>query len=178
MVFGSCVQNNSSYDNYEEVINTVLNTELSDINLLITDTDPVRLDSFPDHNTITIKYLELYSNKRYIRKKDISYILDQVKNSKSEKLDPDKFSINTMTRDEIDGIFKSMGLDSAINYLHKKDIKRIGYFLSPLFSKDRSVVIFWAVEWMDPLAAHGYIFIFKRKSNEWKMIEKGHTFVS
>jgi hypothetical protein len=178
ILLSSCYQNRDTKRIYTDLINDLLKSDLKHNDLLILDTKPVKLDSFPDNNVITLEYLEFYSQKGFLKKEDINHILNQVKSSDSFRLDSTKFTIKTMTKDKIGNIFQSMGFDSAMSYLHDHKIFQIGSFSTPLFTIDKSVVIFWAEEWINPLNAHGHIFIYKKEKNKWKLIQSGGTFKS
>lgn len=176
----SCTPNNPIKDDYSEIISLLLKTELAEIDLVILDTEPVSISEFtPEHNKITRPYLELYSRAGIIKQKDINYILEQADSLKTNILDSTAFTIKTMTRDRINCLFSVNGIDSTLNYLHNEyNVSEIGSFSTPLFSKDNSVIIFWAKTWRNPLSAQGYIFIFRKDHNKWKMIESGGTFES
>ena len=176
----ACTPNRPIKDDYSEIISFLLKTEFEKVDLLILDTEPVSIsESTPEHNKITRPYLELYARKGFIKHEDINHILEHADSLKTTMLDSAAFTIKTMTRDRIDGLFSVHGIDSTLDYLHNQyNIQEIGSFSTPLFSKDKSVIIFWAKTWRNPLSAHGYIFIFRKDHNKWKMIESGGTFES
>jgi len=178
LILCSCTHNNTAEDDFSDVLNSFLESYQTKNDLLILDTEPVTLDTIPNHNTITLKYLELYVQKGFLKHEDINYILDQVKSSKSIRLDSTKFKIRTMTNDKLKEMFKSMGPDSAMNYLNNQKINQIAFPSTPLFSIDKSVIIFWIKEWRSYLNAQGLIFILKKKDHKWILIESGGTFES
>jgi hypothetical protein len=178
ILLNSCTQNRTLKDDYCDVINLLLKSDLAGNDLLILDTEPVRLDTIPDHNIITLRYLELYTQKGFLQREDITHIVNQINSLNSIRLDSTKFEIKTMTKNKINDMFTSMGFDSALNYLNNQKIIKIASVSTPLYSVDRTVMIFWVKEWINPLNSQGYIFIFKKEKHKWKMIESGVTFES
>jgi len=174
----ACSRTQTSNQEFNIVVDEILRYELSDVDLLILETKPVKktnsLDIMP---SIGYNYLNYFESKGFIRKKDVEFIYKNMDSTVSILLDSSIIETKTIHKSELSQMFTSMGLDSAVNYLNEKS--KVFYsatFSTPLFSKDKTRVIFWVDKWHSPTWACGYIYIAEKKNKKWRLIYKSATY--
>ncbi len=162
--------------NYHNVINKLLKEKFKDIEIVVMETKVVhRGDTLDGSPKIGYAYLNYYADNKKINTEDVEYIYNQIDSTSTIMLDSTKIETKMMDKNELHRLFKK----NRLNDLKKEgDIKSIATFSTPLFSKDKSKIIFWVDIWHGPLNACGYVFIVSQEKGEWKIVEQTCTYIS
>ena len=180
VLFYSCSNEPKRIDNYSIVINELVKNELKDIDVIVLETKPVMQgDTLDVDPKIGDALLNFFAQTNKIKQEDIEFIHQQLDSSCSIVLDSTHIVTKTIHKVQLDRLFESMGLDSTLSYLNKKkNIRSIATFSTPLFSKDKTKILFFVDIWRNPTNGTGYFFIVSKENNKWRVVEHGGTYKS
>jgi hypothetical protein len=178
-LLSACSSEYSAMQDYNIVVDEILRYKLSDIGLVILETKPVTRRDFLDAIPIGTRYLSYYTNKGLLEKNDVEFLFNQIDSSFTITLDSALIEKHTISEDNFQKMAKSIGIDSTRKALFEEPNDfYVATFSTPLFTKDKSKIIFWVDIWHSPTWGQGYFFIVERKNNKWRIIEESVTYES
>ena len=133
----------------------------------------------PPYIVFDREYFKALVNMQVLTNKEAEFMFENIDTTKLLMLDSLKINSTRIIRGkELSGFFIKYGFDSTYFYLKKiKEIDEYSIISAPIYSENKNKIILIVDTYCGELCGQGYVYIFEKKNNRWKILFKGGTWV-